>query len=133
MKEDKELTEEQKIVVDVLTPFKSYILIAASTGKRNRDIERVIDDIERKYELKPKYMTLREYLKRYSKGAYHHFIFSIYNRHIEVNGVEDFEALYKAELLDKYRVIKDEEKSNDDYRCDNYRCEHYLELERIEE
>lgn len=132
MKIDKELTEEQKIVVDVLTPFISYVFNAGIRNNRNKEVEKIIDNISIKYGLKTNKPTLRDYLKEHSKGAYHSFIFSIYNTHIEVTGVEDFEALYKAELLDKYKVIKDEMKDNQDYRGDNYRCEHYLELERIE-
>lgn len=121
-------TDEQKFVIEILKPIKDLL-------KQERikvaQLVNTIDDIERKYGLKPKYLTLREYLVKNSIGAYHHFIFEIRLVKIDVIGVEDFEDVYKGELLDKYYVVDDKEKSFGS-NCENYQCNHYLKLEEIE-
>lgn len=77
------------------------------------------------------YPTLREYIDRNSVGAYHHFIFYVYNRYIDVIGVNDFERTYNKDILDTFYVTKDEtESSGND--CTNYDCKHFLELKEKE-
>ena len=37
--------------------------------------------------------TLRDYMKTYSAGAYHHFVFEVMGADIDVIGIEDFERI----------------------------------------
>lgn len=87
------------------------------------EILKQIDNVE--------YPTLREYINEKSCGAYHHFIFNVYNCSIDVIGVNDFERIYKKDILDTFCVIKDETKSNGN-DCTNYDCKHFLELKEKE-
>lgn len=79
---------------------------------------------------KSKYMTLREYIEEHENGAYHTFVFDIGGIHIRVISVWDFEKYYNKELLDRFNVVADNEKSYGD-NCENYSCEHNLTLEMI--
>ncbi len=126
---NKEHTEEQKFVIEILKPIKD--LLKQERIKVAQLVD-TIDDIERKYGLKPRYKTLREYLERYSVGAYHYFIFTINGVTANVIGVEDFERTYNKELLDKYYVVADEGKKYG-CNCENYQHNHYLKLEEIGE
>ena len=71
-----EYTKEQEFVIELLKPFDEL------TYKNRyscdvKDLRKVINDIKEKYNVKPKYLTLRQYLTKHSHGAYHDFIFKI--------------------------------------------------------
>ncbi len=120
-------------VIELLKPFKD-LLENHNNYYLKENLEKVINDLEIKYEIRPKYQTLREYLKENSCGAYHHFIFEIeinwVKTKINVISDDDFERFYNGRFLDMYNVINDEKKSNGN-NCENYDCKHYLTLEAI--
>lgn len=95
----------------------------------------IANEIKKRYGIKEKYPTLREYINKHSCGAYHDFIFSFYNGATKINvnviGVDDFERCYNSKILDEYFVLGDSQKSYG-CNCENYSCEHYLKIERKE-
>lgn len=126
-------TDKQELVLEILKPFIDLTYASNhsySVGKT--DLAYAIKDIKNKYGIKEKILTLREYLRAYSRGAYHHFIFDINFVKIDVIGVEDFERVYQPQLLDKYYVVRDitKEYGGD---CTNYQCEHNLIIEPKED
>lgn len=96
-------------------------------------MEQHLNVLKKKYELKPKYPTLREYIKEHSSGAYHSFNFVI-GRAIRVNVIDcdEFERYFNPALLDNYVVIDDSQIENGN-NCENYECTHYLVIKEIEE
>lgn len=77
-----------------------------------------------------KYITLREYINKKENGAYHSFIFDVGSIHVKVINVSEFEMFYNKDILDRFYVVADNEKSYGD-NCENYSCEHNLTLEMI--
>lgn len=128
-----EYTEKQKEIIELIKPFKDLIKNKDSyeNGWKS-DIQKIVKSIENNYGIQPHYLTLREYLNEHSCGAYHKFIFKIFHNEINVINVEDFESLYKSELLDKYFVVDDKQESHVGDCC-SYECKHYLKLEEREE
>lgn len=61
-----------------------------------------------------KYMTLREYIEENQNGEHHNFIFDIGRVHIRVINITEFERYYNKDLLDKFYVVADKEKSYGD-------------------
>ena len=119
-------------VIELLKPFKDYLnntYVITRSGLKD-----IIDKIEIQYEIKPKYLTLREYLEKNSCGAYHSFIFDIKydSQSIKVNVVstKEFSRYFNESFLDIYYVVKDDKKDNG-AGCDQYQCDHYLTLEAI--
>lgn len=125
-----EYTEKQKEVLQILEPFVELTNQCGSNAIRAQ-VKAIISATLEKYGIKEQYLTLREYLKKHSIGAYHHFIFNINNVCINVIDDEDFETTYKSELLDQYYVINDTRESFGG-NCENYECRHNLKLEEIE-
>ena len=126
------MTKEE--VIELLKPFKTQLRLYENSNIPTIILKDIIDKIEIQYDIKPQYLTLREYLKKHSCGAYHHFIFEIdinwSKIKIDVINDEDFERYYNGRFLDMYNVINDEKKSNGG-NCENYDCKHYLTLEAI--
>lgn len=95
----------------------------------------IADEIKKRYGIKEKYPTLREYINEHSCGAYHDFIFSFHNGatkiDVRVINVDDFERCYNSKILDAYFVLNDRQKSYG-CNCENYNCEHYLTIEKNE-
>lgn len=77
-----------------------------------------------------KYMTLREYIEEHENGAYHTFVFNVGGINVRVININEFEMYYNKDLLDRFNVVADNEKSYGD-NCENYSCEHNLTLEMI--
>ena len=75
--------------------------------------------------------TLRDYIKKHSVGAYHHFRFKVMGTEIDVIGIEEFERIYNPRILDEYVVVDVQESSvgND---CCNYQCFHDLTIDRLD-
>lgn len=96
-------------------------------------MEQHLNVLKKKYDLKPKYPTLREYINEHSSGAYHSFNFDI-GRTLSANVIDckEFERYFNPALLDKYVVVGDNQKDNGG-DCENYECNHYLVIKEIEE
>ena len=92
-------------------------------------IKEFIKEEKKKYNILPKYPTLREYINEHSHGAYHKFEFEIDYRIFKVWNVDEFERYYNESLLDKFVVIDDNTESYGD-NCCNYECIHHLKVER---
>ena len=126
------MTKEE--VIELLKPFKTQLRLYENSNIPTFILKDIIDKIEIQYDIKPKYLTLREYLKKYSCGAYHNFIFDINydGQSIKVNviSIDDFLRYFNVKILDIYYVVKDEKKDNG-AGCDQYQCDHYLTLEAI--
>lgn len=124
-----EYTDKQKEIIELLKPFKE--LVKNNPYDLKSRIKELISKTEKKYDIKPLLLTLREYLNEKSRGAYHHFIFRINNVDINVIGVSDFSRTFNDYLLDKYYVVEDKT-TNNGGDCCNYECKHYLKLEEKE-
>ena len=130
-----EYTEKQKIVLEVLDEVEK--LFKPSTREVCYDIKlqeyfNKIQKIKNIYDIKEKYETLREFIDKREDGAYHKFIFEIYNVKMHCTSVSDFASIYNVNLLNKYYVLKDTAESSG-HDCTNYTCEHNLEIVSIEE
>lgn len=73
--------------------------------------------------------TLRDYMKTYSVGAYHHFAFKVMGADIDVIGIEDFERIYNPKILDDYLVV-DAIQQEFGVDCTNYECCHHLTIQK---
>jgi hypothetical protein len=97
------------------------------------DMNKCLNELKIKYDLKPKFPTLRKYINEHSSGAYHRFNFSIGGvLGANVIDCEEFERYFNPALLDKY-VVVDDKQSDNDGDCENYECNHYLVIKEIEE
>jgi hypothetical protein len=96
-------------------------------------VKHYLNELKKKYDVKTKYPTLREYINDHSSGAYHSFNFDI-GRTLSANVIdcEEFERYFNPALLDKYVVVGDNKKDNGG-NCENYECNHYLVIKEIEE
>lgn len=131
MKEIK-LTEKQEIVKEVLNRIKDKIALLNQDRLYKSDLKEVYREIERDYELIPKYQTLREYISEHENGAYHDFIFTINGISINVCGVREFGRIYNERLLDQYLVVEDKQNDNGG-NCENYTCYHRLTIKYNED
>lgn len=95
------------------------------------ELEKILKEVKKKYNLLPKYDTLREYVKNNQNGAYHTFKFEIYGKVIEFDTILEFEGFYNEKMLDELVVIKDEKISNEG-SCENYHCVHTLTVEKAD-
>jgi hypothetical protein len=97
------------------------------------DMNKCLNELKKKYDLKPKFPTVREYINEHSSGAYHNFHFNI-GRTLNANVIdcEESERYFNPSLLDKYVVVGDDKKDNGG-DCENYECNHYLVIKEIEE
>lgn len=121
-----EYNETQKVVIDVIQRLKTYL------GPRAVD---VIEKIKKDYDIKDQYLTIRNYINRFSSGSYHTFYFTLDGVEIAIRDIygmlcDEYCALYP--LTAKYYVVGDEEK-NYGGNCENYHCDHYLKLEEKED
>jgi len=130
--------ETAKEIIDYLEEKLDYIKInrelrTYSVRDLIKEMAHHLDELKKKYELKPKYPTLREYINEHSSGAYHSFNFDI-GRTLSANVIdcEEFERYFNPALLDKYVVVGDNQKDNGG-DCENYECNHYLVIKEIEE
>jgi hypothetical protein len=96
-------------------------------------VNHYLNELKKKYDVKTKFPTLREYINEHSSGAYHSFNFDI-GRTLSANVIdcEEFERYFNPALLDKYVVVGDNKKDNGG-NCENYECNHYLVIKEIEE
>lgn len=123
-----EYTEKQLLVLEILDEVEKLFKPDKNAYDfQRREYFQKINQLKDHYGIKEKYLTLREYLKKHSCGAYHNFIFKIEGIDVDVMGIEQFERYYNSSLLDKYFVLKDNRKEFGS-NCENYNCEHYLEL-----
>lgn len=127
-KEIIEYLEEKLKDIEKNRDFRRY-----SVRNLVESMEQHLNVLKKKYELKPKYPTLREYINEHSSGAYHSFNFDI-GRTLSANVIdcEEFERYFNPALLDKYVVVGDNQKDNGG-DCENYECNHYLVIKEIEE
>ena len=123
-----EYTDEQKKFLEILAVVNEVFKpnTRASDYEKHQYYNKV-QALKEKYGIKEKYKTLREYINEHSKGAYHRFFFQIGNKYIDVISVEDFEIVYKGDLLDKFYVVDDNEKEYGN-KCENYECDHILDI-----
>jgi len=119
---------------DKLKDIENYRnLRTCSVRDTIKEMAHHLDELKRKYELKPKYPTLREYISEHSSGAYHRFSFSIGGvLSADVIDCDEFERYFNPALLDKYVVVDDKQADNGG-NCENYECRHYLVIKEIEE
>ena len=125
-----EYTEKQKLVIEIVDKFFSLFGFDNLYERDKKKLIEIKQKMYDEYEIKNKKMTLREYLRKHSIGAYHRFNFEINNGSISVRdiiGVSDFESIYNPAWLDKYYVIGD---TTEEFgsNCENYCCKHYLKL-----
>jgi hypothetical protein len=96
-------------------------------------VNHYLNELKKKYDLKLKYPTLREYINDHSSGAYHKFKFSIGSTlNASVIDCNEFERYFNPALLDNYVVVGDNQKDNGG-NCENYECNHCLVIKEIEE
>jgi hypothetical protein len=127
-KEIIEYLEEKLKDIENNRDFRIY-----SVGNLIEFVEQHLNMLKKKYDLKPKYPTLREYINEHSSGAYHRFNFSIGGvLGANVIDCEEFERYFNSALLDKY-VVVDDKQSDNGGDCENYECNHYLVIKEIEE
>lgn len=121
-----------KPTIEVVNDVINTIVSAAEKSGKNAiyigDVGRFSIKLKRKYGLLPKYPTLREYISDNEAGAYHYFIFKIMGVPVEVDGIFEFELVFKSNLLDEY-VVTNDDKSCNGAGCDQYECRHYLTIE----
>lgn len=133
MKQRQPLSNEQKVVLDVLEIIKNGF----TTGSRGIideqeffELSKTIKEfygIKESCEAKEEYRTLRQYIEDNSYWVRHTFIFEIYHKEINVCSVSEFSVIYRKELLDMFYVIEDSiEEHGDNWtnRC----CIHHLTL-----
>lgn len=125
-----EYTEKQKLVIEIVDKFFSLFGFDNLYEHDKKKLIEIKQKMYDEYGIKNKLMTLREYLRKNSAGAYHSFNFEINNGKISVTdilGVSEFEAIYNSAWLDKYYVIGDATQQRGS-TCENYECKHYLKL-----
>ena len=127
-KEIIELLEDKLIAIENHRNVRIY-----SVRDLIKEMNRYLNELKKKYELKPIYPTLREYITEHSCGAYHRFNFDI-GRTLSANVIDckEFERYFNPALLDKYVVVTDNESDNGG-DCENYECNHHLVIKEIEE
>lgn len=132
-KNNKQLSEAQKAVKPVLEEIRGLleeIKHACSIEHVANSLANIVKTYEEKYDLAEPKPTLREYMDKYSRGAYHHFYFNINGNKFNVIGCNDFILYGNAKLLDMFLVVDDDTRDNG-AGCDQYACNHYLAIERI--
>lgn len=124
----RQYTELQKEIMKVLGRLAPYI------RNSTYGLEE-IEQIRKDYNIKEPYLTLRQYIRQESHGAYHTFHFSLNNKQISINTIgdmltDDWCSLYP--LTEKFYVIGDRTNSQGG-NCENYHCDHNLTLEPKED
>lgn len=130
MKQITPYTDIQETVLKCIEEFTEYLKSQNNLnyGFQQTSFFNFTQDLKTKYDIHEKYLTLREYLKKHSHGAYHRFYFNIEDVKVSnITGIDEFERYYNNSLLDKYYVLKDEDKSSGS-NCENYQCDHYLTI-----
>lgn len=115
----REYTKTQKIVINILLKLSSY----GGLGK-------LIKEIRNEYKIEDPYLTLRDYIRYHSRGAYHTFHFTLNNVEINIDDLldmltDELSPLYP--LTKNYYVIEDIKEDNNG-NVENYHCDHYLKL-----
>lgn len=127
-----EYTEKQKTVLEVLARVQRGMASYCTSDPLNKLCEK----IKGEYNIKPPYLTLRDYLTTYGDGtSYHTFHFKILDKKILVFGLgsfldDDLCILYP--LTKQYYVVEDIKDDNGG-DCETYHCDHYLQLEPKED
>lgn len=104
-----EYTEKQKIVLEVLEQVdKEFKPDKFAMGFQRQEYFDKINRIKLFFDIREKYLTLREYISKKSCGAYHYFIFDIDNIGFKTTSVDKFEQYHNPKLLDKYYVVSDQ-------------------------
>lgn len=125
-----EYTKEQELVIGLLKPFIELTQFSQYSVDK-RELIKLIKQTQEKFKIRPKYLTVRQYINEYMHGAYHHFIFTINGYDVDVCSVSEFARTFNINALDKYFVIKDD-KTDNGGNCENYRAEHRLTLSEVE-
>lgn len=124
----KQYSELQIAVMDVLERLKRF-LDKSTYGKTE------MEQIKKKYHIEDPYLTVRQYISKYSCGAYHTFHFTIDGEQIYVDDLIDMltdEYCHLFAKTSKYYVINDKRKDNGG-DVETYHCDHYLTLEPKED
>ena len=101
-----EYTEKQKLVLELLND-----VITAYEPDTRYDFQRakllsVRQAILKKYDIKERFLTLKEFIKKHESGAYNHFIFTICDEiRIDVIGISEYIKYYVTDWLDRYYVV----------------------------
>lgn len=130
----RQYSEKQSIVLDVIKLFSEEVLKRDKYGEY-REFVKVIEAIKEKYGIKPPYLTLRQYIKHSSLGAYHTFKFKLCGREVCIDSINDMLSDEYCDLYihtKDYYVIEDKQVDNGG-NCENYHCDHYLVLELKED
>ena len=122
----RQYNEKQLIVIDIINLFSDEVLKRDKYGEY-REFLKVVNTIKEKYGIKPPYLTLREYIKFNSHGAYHTFKFKLCDKEVSIDSLEDmlsddYCVLYPH--TKDYYVVEDKQKSNGG-NCENYHADHY--------
>ena len=119
-----EYTEKQKFAIEIINASMEEIKSAFPTAYNLNAVLLAYEQrMYKKYGIIKRYLTLREYIKQISYGAYHRFYFTI--GEIYVNGIstiEKYRQYYREKWLDMYYVTEDERKRNSEI------TEHHLTL-----
>lgn len=124
----REYTEKQKLVLDVIAKLCPYI-------DKSYVKKEYINMLKKEYGIEPPYLTLREHVEYACCGAYHTFHFTLNDKQISINDwydmlTDELCALYP--LTNRFYVVEDKMKDNGG-NCENYHCDHYLTLEPKED
>lgn len=119
----RQYTELQKEILKVLERLAFYLDRSVNGLK---EIQQIMKD----YGIEEPRLTLREYINKYSCGAYHTFYFWLNDKEICIDTIGDMltdELCSLYPLTNEFYVFTDNTKSYGS-DCGNYHCDHYLVL-----
>jgi len=119
-------TKEQELVIELVKDFFDFVDFDNMYDFEKQKYFAKKQEIYAKYGIKEKYLTLRDYINKYSCGSYNRFYFNIDSNSVQVkniSSVDNFERIYNPIWLDKYYVINVNRKDDG-----NNQYNHYLEL-----
>lgn len=121
----RQYTELQNEIRKVIDRLSNYLPLQTNKSARE-EVAKILQD----YDIKPPYMTLREYIKRVSCGVYHTFHFNLEGKEVCINHTQDMltdELCTLYPLTNKYYVSNDEE-TKERFGGIDERTHHYLTL-----
>ena len=99
-------TDKQKLVLEILNDVLNAYEPDTRYDFQKAKLFTVRQTILEKYGIKEKFLTLKEFIKKYESGAYHHFIFTICNEiEVDVIGIDEYNKYYVGDWLDRYYVV----------------------------
>lgn len=101
-----EYTDKQNLVLEILNAVINAYQPDVRYDFQKEKLFLVRKTILAQYGIKEKFLTLKEFIKKYESGAYHHFIFTICDDiKVDVIGIDEYNKYYVSDWLDRYYVI----------------------------